>query len=236
MRRFRAALTTLFLVLCSLLVAGPASAGGPTSALLVVPGTGSTASLYASDDDYAALAGLVGAFEPDGHAGHVSSSGAGHDTGPMVTVSWLIHDVQVWRVDRIFPLAEGGPWVSTQVAGGGTGGVLDRPAVWHTSADGPALTALLDRLGVGAGSRTAADTGAAQEAAAVPRPAGQPSGDPAAGASGGLPGWAWGLGGLALGAGVALAATRAASRRGARADEMPPWPVADELSSSAPRR
>jgi hypothetical protein len=233
MRRVRAALTALFLALLSVFAAGPASAGGPTSALLVWPDSGRTASLYASDDDYTELARLVGALEPDGYAGEVSSTGAGHDSGPMVTVTWLIHDVQVWRVDRIFPLAKGGPWVATQVEVGGSGDLLGSPVVWHTAADGPATTALLDRLGLGTGSAAPAGSGPAR-AGAAPEPADRPRGQRAAPASSGWPGWAWGLGGLAVGAGLAVMAARVASRRRDRAtDDLPPWPVADELSSSA---
>ena len=52
MRRYRAALTAataLTLMLVTMVVAGPAQAGGPTSVLMVVPGTGQTASLYTGD-------------------------------------------------------------------------------------------------------------------------------------------------------------------------------------------
>ena len=55
MRRYRAALTAataLTLMLVTTVVAGPAQAGGPTSVLMVVPGTGQTASLYTGDGDY----------------------------------------------------------------------------------------------------------------------------------------------------------------------------------------
>ncbi|MGH8964759.1 MAG: hypothetical protein ACRDXB_05445 [Actinomycetes bacterium] len=147
MRRRRVALVVLTAALLSVLVAGPAAAGGPTSALLVVPGTGQTASLYTGDPDYEALAGLVGAFEPDGAAGTVDESGATHGSGPGVTVTWLIHDVQVWRIDRIFADAQGGPWISTQLVAPGS---ADPQPVWHTATDGPALTRLLDRLGLSA--------------------------------------------------------------------------------------
>jgi hypothetical protein len=250
MRRVRAALTALFLALLSVFAAGPASAGGPTSALLVWPDSGRTASLYASDDDYTELARLVGALEPDGYAGEVSSTGAGHDSGPMVTVTWLIHDVQVWRVDRIYPAAEGGPWISTQVAVGGTGSIWDSQVVWHTAADGPALAALLDRLGLGAASSAASGpaSGPASDAAAGPAagsaagPDATPAPGQAAGPSedaasdpGGWPGWAWGLAGLAMGAALAVVTGRVRGRRTAESVEEAPWPVGDELSSAAPR-
>jgi hypothetical protein len=249
MRRRRAALVVLS-VLGLLLLAAPASAGGPTSALLVVPGAGSTASLYASDDDYATLARLVGASDADGTAGRVDRSGTDHQVGAGVTVTWLIHDVQVWRVDRIYPAAEGGPWISTQVAVGGTGSIWDSQVVWHTAADGPALAALLDRLGLGAASSAASGpaSGPASDAAAGPAagsaagPDTAPAPGRAAGASkdtasdsGGWPGWAWGLAGLAMGAALAVVTGRVRGRRTAESVEEAPWPVGDELSSAAPR-
>ena len=38
----------------------------------------------------------------------VRASGS-HEEGAGVTLTWLIHDVQVWRVDRVYLGAEGGP-------------------------------------------------------------------------------------------------------------------------------
>jgi hypothetical protein len=241
MRRCRAALTALLLALCSLLVAGPASAGGPTSALLVVPGTGSTASLYTGEADYEALARLVGAFDGDGgSSGRVDGSGTSHEAGTGVTVTWLIHDVQVWRVDRIYLGADGGPWISTQAVMGGDGSVWDSPVVWHTAADGPALTALLDRLGLGPSAVTAGTAGAgatARDAAPSQEAAGdRTAADRTAGAASSSPAWAWGLAGLAAGAALGLATTRLVRRRDRTAPEaVPDWPVPDVLSS-APRR
>ena len=29
-------------------------------------------------------------------------------------MTWLIHDVAVWRVDRVYLGDEGGPWIATQ--------------------------------------------------------------------------------------------------------------------------
>ena len=51
----------------------PAAAGGPTSALLSVPGEGKTASLYYTDPEYDALADLVG----------VTSAGGAGTGGPV---------------------------------------------------------------------------------------------------------------------------------------------------------
>jgi hypothetical protein len=148
MRCFRAALTALVLVLLSMLASGTAQAGGPTSVLLVVPGGGQTGSLYYRDADYNSLAALVGAFGDSAATGKADPSGTGHESGAAVTLTWLIHDVQVWRVDRVYVRAPGGPWISSQVDLAGSGSIWDSPAVWHTAMDGRRLTSLLDRLGV----------------------------------------------------------------------------------------
>jgi hypothetical protein len=218
MRRRRAALTAALITLLTLLAASPAAAGGPTSALLVVPGVGTTAALYTGDADYATLAGYVGAFEPDGVAGRVDQSGAGHESGPGVTVTWLIHDVQVWRVDRIYAGADG-PWISTQVLTDGSAGIWDRPVVWHAAADGKALLALLQRLGLDPSG--AVSPAADSAAGAVGAPGGQPvPRDAQATAPGRAPGadpwgagWGWGIVGLALGAAATLVAVRLAPLR-----------------------
>ncbi len=129
------------------LPAAPAAAGGPTSALLSIPGAGSTASLYYTDPEYDELAGLVGMSEPSGtFAGQ--ESGSGHESGPGITVTWLVHDVEPWRVDRIYLGGKDGPWISTQVSDF-SGPLWDSPVLWHRPADGAHLADLLDGLGLG---------------------------------------------------------------------------------------
>ena len=61
----RAALTAALLSVAAL-AAAPAAAGGPTSALLSIPGAGSTASLYYTDPEYDELANLVGISQSSG--------------------------------------------------------------------------------------------------------------------------------------------------------------------------
>lgn len=222
MRRCRAALVVLTIMLISVLFAGPASAGGPTSVLLVVPGTGRTASLYTGAADYEALAGLVGAFDSPGVAGTSDPSGTSHDVGTGVTLTWLIHDVQVWRVDRVYLDAKGGPWISTQSDISVSGTIWDIPPVWHTAASGKELAALLDRLGVspdprgdgnaavpggstvGGGTGTVIVPPAATAAAELKKPTIQraDAGTPIAAGLG------WGLAGLALGVALTVAAMR----------------------------
>ena len=67
----------------------------------------------------------------------VDGSGGSHESGATVTVTWMIHDVEPWWVDRIYLGGDGGPWIATQEKVGddtgpsGTPGHLapaDRPA------------------------------------------------------------------------------------------------------------
>ncbi len=228
MRPFRAALALVGLVALALLTAVTAAAGGPTSALLAVPSEGKTASLYYTDPEYDDLAQLVGAMDSAG-AGTVDTSGRSHESGPGVTVTWLIHDVMPWRVDRIYPGDDGVPWISTQV-GTETGSIWDGPVVWHqpaSQADSAELVALLDRLGVGEASRVAAAKGNFTGVAGAPvtesiEPATEPQAAPAE--SSDVAGIWWGLGGLA--GGVLLTLLFLRLRRGHMAEAVPE-PAAD---------
>ena len=180
--RVRAGLTAALLSAVSL-VAAPAGAGGPTSALLSVPGAGSTASLYYTDPEYDELAGLVGMAETIGTFER-DEPGVSHESGPGVTITWLIHDIEVWRVDRIYLGGKDGPWISTQVPSNHRS-IQESQVAWHQPTDGARLTALLDELGLETGASKDAgfdgvagapapgsdDTAGAPTAAADPEPA-----------------------------------------------------------------
>lgn len=257
MHRFRASLTVAVLVTAPLVLSGPAFAGGPTSALLSVPGEGSTASLYYTDPEYDALADLVGIETSDG-VGKVDGSGLGHENGPGVTVTWLMHDVTPWRVDRIYLEGKGAPWIATQLSSGG-GMSWDSPVVWHQPAAATELVTLLDRLGVGDAARGAGDFGGVAGAPlpipagpapipAEPTPVEPASEEPVRAEASTYTGLVWGLGGL--GAGVLVTALWVRrSRAGADAstepgestepgdqdDEVPGTLAAEELAWPAPR-
>ncbi len=259
MRRVRAALTALTVVLMSVLVAGPASAGGPTSVLLAESATGTAASFYYTDADYEALSDLVGVNTPVETA-TADKAGGMRDVGGGVTMTWLIHDVAVWRVDRVYVGDKGGPWIATQSDMNASGNVYDSPVTWHRATNGPALVAFLDRHGFGGAPTAAAGAAGAPVpdiAPVTPEPA-QATSQPAS-PTPTWGGWAWGLAGLALGLALALAAPRVLSRarRGsaARSDTEPPddgptpvretppdpddglaWTPADELSWSGSRQ
>ena len=153
-------------------------------------------------------------------------SGSGHESGPGITVTWLIHDVEPWRVDRIYLGGNDGPWISTQVSDF-SGSLWDSPVLWHRPADGARLNALLDGLGLGTGASK--DTGF-DGVAGAPLPA--PDSDsatsdpatvqPKAAVTSGQDWYvsaSWAIGGLVAGALIALAWTR---RRSTRDDEPEP--------------
>lgn len=186
--------------------ADPAAGGGPTSVLLASPYSAAAAAFYYSDDGYTRLQDLVGGSDPTEPIASAGSPPAGMTGGPYVTVTWLIHDVAVWRLDRIFlPISTAGRpapaevWIGTELPTGdqpigslspdlsGTG------VVWHRAADPSALTALLAELGLVPGSTPPADLVAAIPA--EPAPADRSPAEPAPAGSG-LP---WALGGLIVG-------------------------------------
>ncbi|MEU6340496.1 hypothetical protein ABZ883_06030 [Streptomyces sp. NPDC046977] len=207
--------------------AWPAAAGGPTSVMLVAPGSGKAAAIYTSSPDYATLYASVGpvaeAADPPSTS-DVEAAGQRH-----VTVTWLIHDVSVWRVDFVYPDAAGGPWVhSRQVGDAG----LPEQGAWHRAAQPKALSALLDRMGL-----MSPDKGLGVSAPDYPLGLGD---DPATAAASAPPAaaavdsgggdWWWslpGLGaGLALGCAGTLLAPRLISRRTPR-EPGPPRELLD---------
>lgn len=210
--RVRLVRTTLTAALLGVaaLIAAPAAAGGPTSALLSIPGAGSTASLYYTDPEYDELAELVGVSQP---SGTFDTEPGTHASGPGITITWLIHDVDPWRVDRVYLGGEDGPWISTQTASGNAS-MWESPVRWHRPEDGARLARLLDGLGLGTAASGDTDfegvAGAAGQATTT-----APSTEPAAPA-GTEPGWlarvGWALGGLVgglvVGAVLMLAWTR----------------------------
>lgn len=220
----RAALTATLLSAISL-SAAPATAGGPTSALLSIPGAGSTASLYYTDPEYDELAGLVGVAEPGGTFG--GSASEGHEFGPGVTVTWLVHDVEPWRVDRIYLGGKDGPWISTQVSGP-SGSLWESPVLWHQPEQGKRLADLLDGLGMGTGAskNTSFDgvAGAPVPESADTTPATTATTAPTAAAAqpdrAEILGWA--LAGLVGGVLMTLAWTRYRGRAGTDAEEGQP--------------
>lgn len=119
-----------------------ASAGGPTSVLLVSPARQATASLYTTDEAYERLSRLVGENPTADPAAPNLSGGPG---SAAINVTWLVHDVQIWRVDRIFTDDKTGPWISTNIVPEGKSAFTDK-GVLHKASDPKELLALLSAL------------------------------------------------------------------------------------------
>jgi hypothetical protein len=125
---------------------GTALAGGPTSVLVVSPEKGVTASAYTSDAAYAVL---MRALESNPTADEGAPVGVtlGPGDRSQVNVTWLIHDIRVWRVDRIL-LDQAGVWINTRDTWKDDAVDLDGPGVWHLSPQPKELLLLLKSWGM----------------------------------------------------------------------------------------
>jgi hypothetical protein len=140
------ALIGLLAVVSWFAAAQSASAGGPTSVLLANPQTGRVAALYHTDAAYDRLAGAVGAFASE--TGSTDNPGAvTDDVAGEIRLTWLIHDMSIWRIDRVHATTDDGIWVQTVVRTDG-GDVFDQPGTWHRPVDPKALAAALQDAGL----------------------------------------------------------------------------------------
>jgi hypothetical protein len=149
-----------------------AHAGGPTSVLMTNPGMGRASALHVDNADYGRLYAAVG---EDVKGDLEPPSGAG--SGEEVRLTWLIHDMQIWRIDRVHVTSQDGIWLETVIDLTDSGDVFDRPARWHRPKDEKELTAMLAAAGllgtVPAPSSTSHpdDTGITAASSATSRPA-----------------------------------------------------------------
>lgn len=206
----RLLLAALIAGLGVLLLPVPAQAGGPTSVLVTNQSLDRATALVYTDSRYGELERLL--TDTTRVAGRADFSG-----GDWLTVTWLAHDVHVWRTQRVSLNAEGGPLVAT-TSPDETGGNDD--VVWSRVGDDSALKALLTELGmIGKGKvgTNAAEPGAAGLATSnqPPTTAVKTAGEPASSWFA-LSGWRWAVPGLLAGLLLGLAALptrRLVSRR-----------------------
>ncbi|MFF4348105.1 hypothetical protein [Streptomyces sp. NPDC001530] len=145
MRRLRellAVMGALAVAFVAVLLGAPsAMAGGPTSVLVVSPESAESASLYYSDKEYEELTRLLG--EP-GAGTREEPPGLGAAAGHQLNVTWLVHDVSPWRVDRVYPDSPRSKdvWIHT---------TTDLPSMngyWHKAEHPAQVRALFKKLGV----------------------------------------------------------------------------------------
>jgi len=179
--------------------AGTAYAGGPTSVLLVDPSAGRAAALYHSSTGYEQLVAAINAYGSD--LGSVDRPDSVSETAnDAYRLTWLIHDMTIWRIDRIYPTADDGLWLQT-VADEGGGDPFAQPGRWHRVKNPEALTAVLTSAGLtdAAAPEANADDDSAATTAASTVPAGTGAGPIALA----------GLAGLLLGAAGGMLGRRA---------------------------
>ncbi|MFF2845067.1 hypothetical protein ACFVT5_01875 [Streptomyces sp. NPDC058001] len=187
-----------------------ATAGGPTSVLVVSPESAKARAFYYSDEEYGELRTLVG--EPK-KGGKAPLDEVKMGNGRQINVTWMVHDISPWRLDRIFPDQRGTDtvWIHTaQQMPDLTDGT------WHQAEHPAELRALLKKLGLmgktspeGSGGifpepATASGETAAPEAAPPAPDASAPPASTAKASTGTSENWWWSLPGLAAGALLAL--------------------------------
>ncbi|WJV46650.1 hypothetical protein [Streptomyces flavofungini] len=120
-----------------------AAAGGPTSVLLTSPESAETASLHREGKRYAELETLLG---PTAEGKREQPPGLSLGATRQINVTWLVHDVRPWRVDRVYPepsaAKDAAIWIHTSTD------PETMTGYWHRSPDPSALRSLLKDLGL----------------------------------------------------------------------------------------
>jgi hypothetical protein len=212
------------LITVAALGAVPAHAGGPTSVLLSAPPK--LLAVGYDDPRYEELQ-RVTTGTPSGETGFDI-----HAIGDGVTATWLIHDMEAWRIDVIYPEAPGGPWIARRADTTGRGELPEEP-VWYRPTNPSALLRFLasvrlhgpERSGEQIGGPTkltpppsVSSTPARQPATtptseAATAPEARPTETTAASTPTFFTGWRWMIPGFLLGAVVAVLAVRLLPKR-----------------------
>ena len=186
----RRLLIAVLIALSVALAVPPASAGGPTSVMITDPASGRAAALYYSDSRYADLEAMLAA----------GTTVEGEPPGPRgdaVNLTWMLHEVEPWRHQQVYPDADGGPLVVTY--GTETMGNADQ-VTWSRLTDRDRLVALLDRVLLSRATPSTAEVEApAPEPVVVERAVTETETVWFS-----LTGWRWLVPGLVIGAGIAL--------------------------------
>lgn len=160
-RRSAAVLAGLLLIMTGIWsTAGRAWAGGPTSVIIVSPTTGQAAALHTSNPRYQQLVEAVGAYDSPTGPTTPPAKVPADCFGCEIRLTWLIHDMSVWRIDRVYLTTDDGIWMAS-VSNSEGGDLNERTARWQRPHDAKALLALLDSSGVTAEDSSPAPTDAA---------------------------------------------------------------------------
>ncbi|WP_069885729.1 hypothetical protein [Streptomyces luteocolor] len=192
------------------LVSAPqAVSGGPTSVLLVAPESTRSASLYNNDVKYDQLERWL---EPAGTGEPPDKTppglGIGEDSR-QINITWMVHDVRPWRVDRVYP-----PLPARKGADVWVHRSTDTESLngdWYRAKEPERLVSLFKKLGLMGKASVEGSSGVPPETGEYPPPtASEESADAQAGAAGGGgPGsdgtdWWWAIPGAGAGAVAAL--------------------------------
>lgn len=153
------------------IVAPSATAGGPTSVLVVNYEGQRAAGALTGSADYAALESALDAYAtPVGDRTAPASF-----MGTQLRLTWMIHDVTPWRVDAI-SISGDDVWVETVTDTSGDANLFDTAGVRHRPKDAALLLSTLTELGVIGDQPSAGPSGpAAQAAAKTAAPAALPA-------------------------------------------------------------
>lgn len=201
-----------------LAVAAPVDAGGPTSVMLTNPGQGRAAAVYYSDPQYAELDEVL-------HGGGSSTS---EETPPesrgasYFNVTWLVHDVSIWRTDQVMMQPDGPVWVATENVYGEESPAQSANWIQVDDPDGfRSLAASLGLIGPASAVTDTADTSDTSDTAGTALPEPEAAAPPATVVREeirwfSLAGWRWAVPGLLVGL------LAAALTRGRRIEPMTP--------------
>ncbi|MGW6534098.1 hypothetical protein [Streptomyces venezuelae] len=194
------------------LTAPQATAGGPTSVLLVSPESTESASLYYSDEEYAELESRLAPAASGRKAGEEPPGLDVARGSRQINVTWMAHDVMPWRFDRVYaPLSgkkkDADVWVHRSTEMESLNGA------WHRAEEPQRVLSLFEELGLLGKASDRGGPGIAPQSQVAPEPAGSgTSGDgdaPLAAVGGSGPGggstdWWWAIPGAGVGAVAAL--------------------------------
>ncbi|WP_330459410.1 hypothetical protein OIB37_22580 [Streptomyces sp. NBC_00820] len=149
-------MTGALAALLALLLWGASSAvaGGPTSVLVGSPESEKATALYFSDQRYEQLQRLLGPVDKGVRKPPME---AGMASARQINVTWLVHDMSPWRIDRVFPLKSKpyAVWIHTAAH------PAESPnGYWHRAEHPDQLRTLLKELGLMGKAREGGFSGA----------------------------------------------------------------------------